>query len=203
MISIAGRHATSDQCLRARGLRRLFYFISIFLLGSVLLPAARAVIVRGRVTDVLGKAVPGARVQLIENGKVEAIAYAEQDGSYEIRSTQAGRFTLLGSSGGFLPAIGDEFYGGVTDVLERNVVLSSSSVKQEVSVTATGIPTPLQQLTAPVTVIPSPIAPSISPGLMYDVLSSSVLSSSLMGCVLRIPSVMRASSGKHRLGIEP
>jgi vitamin B12 transporter len=155
MISIRGRHAASDQCLRARGLRRLLYFISIFLLGSVLLPAARAVIVRGRVTDVLGKAVPGARVQLIENGKVEAIAYAEQDGSYEIRSTQAGRFTLLGSSGGFLPAIGDEFYGGVTDVLERNVVLSSSSVKQEVSVTATGIPTPLQQLTAPVTVIPA------------------------------------------------
>jgi iron complex outermembrane receptor protein/vitamin B12 transporter len=128
-------------------------FLSTFGFAVLLVPA-RAVIVRGRVTDALGRALPGARVQLIEQGKVAAIGYATTDGSYEIRSADAGRFTLLGSAGGFLPAIGQEFYGGVTDVMERNVVLSAVTVQQAVSVTATQIPTPIPQLTAPVTVIP-------------------------------------------------
>src|SRR5579875_809177 len=98
---------------------------------------AHAVIVRGRVTDALGKPLPGARVQLIEGGQVAAIGYATADGSYEIRSADAGRFTLLGSSGGFLPAIGQEFYGGATDILEHDVVLSAVTVQQAVSVAAT------------------------------------------------------------------
>jgi vitamin B12 transporter len=128
-------------------------FLSTFLFSLLALPA-RAVIVRGRVTDALGKAVPGARVQLIERGKVAAIGYADADGAYEIRSADAGRFALLGSSAGFLPSIGEDFYGGATDVMQRDVVLSSVSVQQAVSVTATEIPTPVPQLTAPVTVIP-------------------------------------------------
>jgi iron complex outermembrane receptor protein/vitamin B12 transporter len=127
--------------------------LSTFLLGLLTLPA-RAVIIRGRVTDALGKAVPGARVQLIENGKVVAIGFADQDGAYEIRSSAAGRFTLLGSAGRFLPALGEGFYGGAADVMQRDVVLSAVSLQQAVSVSATEIPTPVPQLTAPVTVIP-------------------------------------------------
>lgn len=129
---------------------------SVFLCTVVfafLLAPAYAVIVRGRVTDALGRAIPGARVQLIEHGKVAGIGYAADDGSYEVRSADSGRFTLLGSAGGFLPAIGQEFYGGAVDVLKRNVVLSAVTVQQAVSVTATQIPTPLPQLTAPLTVI--------------------------------------------------
>jgi vitamin B12 transporter len=116
--------------------------------------AANAVVVRGRVTDALGKAVPGGRVQLIMAGKVEAIAYAEADGTYEIRDSNGGRFTLLGYSAGYLPAIGVDFYGGVNDTIEKDVVLARNTVRQDVSVAATGIPTPLPQLTAPVSVIP-------------------------------------------------
>jgi vitamin B12 transporter len=115
---------------------------------------AQAVIVRGRVTDALGKPLPGARVQIVEDGKVIALGYAGPDGTYEIRSAQAGRFTLLGSSAGFLPSVGENFYSGALDVLQRDVVLAPNSVRQEVSVTATGKSTPLPQLTAPVSVIP-------------------------------------------------
>ena len=117
---------------------------------------SQAVVVRGRVTDALGKSLSGARVQLVEGGKVVAIAYAGQDGSYELRSGDAGRFTLLGSAGGFLPGIGQNFYGGATDVVTQDVVLSTTSVQQQVSVTASGLPTPLPQLTAPVTLIEAP-----------------------------------------------
>ncbi len=127
-------------------------------LGLLLLAggaAAHAVVVRGRVTDPLGKAVPGGRVQLIENGAVVGVAYAGPDGSYELRSGDAGRFTLLGSAGGYLPGIGQDFYGGATEIVTQTVVLSATAVQQAVSVTATGLPTPLAQLTAPVTLIGS------------------------------------------------
>lgn len=149
--------------LRAHGAasRMMRVFLSaipkvlLCLISAGLLAApAGAVIIRGRVTDAMGKPVSGARVQLIKNGQVSAIGYADDDGAYEIRSTEAGRFTLLGSSAGFLPSIGQEFYGGTMDVMQRDVVLSAVSVQQAVSVSATGIPTPVPQLTAPVSVIP-------------------------------------------------
>ncbi len=120
---------------------------------SSCIPAV-AVVVRGRVTDPLGRGVGGARVQLVEGGKVISIAYASSDGTYELRSGDSGRFTLLGSAGGFLPGIGQDFYGGTTDVVLQDVVLSTATVQQQISVAATAIPTPLPQLTAPVTVIP-------------------------------------------------
>ncbi len=123
--------------------------------ASILLAIpAHAVIIRGHVTDALGKAVPNARVQLIEKGNVAAIGFADSNGAYEIRSADSGRFTLLGSAGGFLPSIGHDFYAGATDVLQQDVVLSAVTVQQAVSVTATDIPTPIPQLTAPVSVIP-------------------------------------------------
>ncbi len=115
-------------------------------------PAA-AVVIRGRVTDPLGRGIGGARVQLVEAGKVVAVAYADVDGAYELRSGDAGRFTLLGSAGGYLPGIGQDFYSGGTDVVNQDVLLSTTTVQQQVSVTASGVPTPLPQLTAPVALI--------------------------------------------------
>lgn len=137
---------------RARVARRVF---SASIFSAALSLSAHAVVVRGRLTDPLGKPVPGGRVQLVQNGKVAAIAYAGPDGRFEIRSAASGRFTLLGSGAGFLPFVGTDFYGGATDVLEKNVVLSARTIRQDVTVTATGLPTPLPQLTAPVTVIPA------------------------------------------------
>ncbi len=115
---------------------------------------AHAVVVRGRVTDPLGRGLGGAAVQLIQGGKMVARAFSSPDGSYEVRSSEAGRFTLLGSGGGFLPGIGEDFYGGTNDVLNKDVVLAVNTVRQQVSVSATEIPTPLPQLTAPVAVLP-------------------------------------------------
>lgn len=147
----ASRPDGASLPLRAHSLRRFAFTFFLLLLPVA---SARAVVVRGRVTTALGTAIPGARVQLVESGNTIAQGYAGADGSFEIRTGEAGRFTLLASAGGFLPAIGDDFYGGAEDVVTRDAVLSTTTVRQEVSVTATGIPTPLPQLTAPVSVIP-------------------------------------------------
>jgi len=151
MLSLSSLCRPAARLSLAAVRRRRTAFAIFFLAASG--TAANAVVVRGHVTDVLGRPVSGARVQLIEAGKVASIAYAGPDGSYEIRWADAGRFTLLGSARGFLPAIGEDFYSGATDVLEKDVVLATNTVRQDISVTSTGIPTPLPQLTAPVSVI--------------------------------------------------
>ena len=115
--------------------------------------AAHAVVVRGTVTDPLGALVPGARVQLIFGKNTAAFAISHADGTFEIRTGDAGRFLLLTSAGGFAPNIGTDFYGGRTDILVRDVVLSLDQIREQVTVTATGLSTPLPQLTAPVALI--------------------------------------------------
>jgi vitamin B12 transporter len=139
--------------------------ITFSLIGLLITSCAQAVVIRGRVTDALGKGVARGMVRLVQGGKTVAFAYADADGSFEIRSSDSGRFTLLGSAGGYLPGIGVDFYGGVTDVLEQDVVLAANTVRQDITVSATGIPTPLPQLTSPVSVIPAE-ASELQPGIV-------------------------------------
>jgi iron complex outermembrane receptor protein/vitamin B12 transporter len=150
MYLSSGRHA-ANVSMRARVSRRVALTLLMWILSAT---CAQAVVVRGRLTDALGKAVSGGQVRLVAGGKTLAMAYAGADGTFELRSSEAGRFTLLGSAGGYLPGIGVDFYGGATDVLQQDVVLATNTVRQDVTVSATGIPTPLPQLTSPVTVIP-------------------------------------------------
>lgn len=154
MMQIFLGRAVAGQSVRARFARCSVRGAVLALLGFIFSTCAQAVIVRGHVTDALGKPVQHGMVRLVEDGKVVAIAYADSKGAFEVRSSDAGRFTLLGAANGFLPAIGVGFYGGATDVLEQDVVLAANTVRQDITVSATGIPTPLPQLTSPVSVIP-------------------------------------------------
>ncbi len=117
--------------------------------------AAHAVVVRGTVTDPLGATVANARVQLVQGTKAIAYARTGADGSFEIRSTGSGRFRLLTTSPFFDVGVGEDFYGGVTDIVTQNPVLEIASVTEEVSVTATGIRTPIQQVSSAVSLISS------------------------------------------------
>ena len=95
--------------LRAHSLRR---FAFTFFLVLFFATAAQAVVVRGRVTTALGTPVPGARVQLVENGKSIA-----QDNPLGL--TAPSRSVPLMRAGlpcwrrraVFCPAIGEDFYG--------------------------------------------------------------------------------------------
>ena len=156
MSSIIGRFLAAftwrPSAFRRHSAPAAFLFLAYILLISA--TSARAVVVRGVVTDALGRPVQGARVQLIQGQKPVAIGIAGADGTYEIRSTEAGRFVLLTSAATFYPGIGQDFYGGSTDEIAQNVVLETLSVREDVTVTATGTPTPVQQSSSAVTLIP-------------------------------------------------
>jgi len=135
----------------ARLVLRAIYLLAAFLFTTCF---ARAVVVRGAVTDPLGRPIPDARVQLIQGAKPVTVAIAGPDGTYEIRYADAGRFVLLTSAATYYPGIGQDFYAGSTDVLTQNIVLETSSVHEVVTVAATGLPTPVEQSSSAVTLIP-------------------------------------------------
>ena len=156
MSTVSGRSKAAFT-LRASAMRRSSTLAAFALLLPLILvysTPARAVVVRGVVTDPLGTPVPGARIQLIQASKPIAIGMAGLDGAYEIRSTESGRFVLLTSSMTFYPGIGQDFYGGSTDVIVQNIVLATNSIHESITVTATGIPTPIEQASSAVTLIP-------------------------------------------------
>lgn len=129
------------------------------LAALLLLPlSARAVIVRGTVTDPLGRPVPGARVQLIAltpATRSVADALTAADGSYSIRTDLSGRFLLLTSAATLPPQIGRDFYAGRTDLLLRDIMLDPASLTPLASTLSTGLPTPLPELPTPPTQIPA------------------------------------------------
>jgi vitamin B12 transporter len=115
---------------------------------------AKAVIIRGTVTTPYGAPLGNARVQLIQGQKVIAFTISQMDGSYEIRSSVPGRFLLLTSAAPYTPSIGHAFYGGRVAVITRNIVMQYGTITPQSTVTSSGIPTPIQQIPAPVTLIP-------------------------------------------------
>ncbi len=82
------------------------------------------------------------------------IGFTQQDGTYEIRSSNSGHFVLLTSAAPYTPSVGQDFYGARTAVITRNIVMQYTTVSSDQAVIATGIPTPIQQLPTVVTLIP-------------------------------------------------
>ncbi len=143
-----------ETSLAARSLRRIATRLFCAVALASFAVSAHAVIVRGTITDPLGAAVPGARVLLIQNKQTAGSAVSGADGSFEIRSTASGRFVLLGSASTFTAGLGQSFYGGRTDVVTHNVSLEIASVTAQVTVTATGIPTPIAQASSAISLVP-------------------------------------------------
>jgi vitamin B12 transporter len=125
-----------------------------FVAAAILTLPAKAIIVRGTVTTPFGVPLGNARVQLIQGKQVAAFGFTQMDGTYEIRSAAVGRFVLLTAAAPYTPSVGQPFNGARTAVITRNIVMQYSTVTPELVVTASGIPTPIQQVPAGVTLIP-------------------------------------------------
>ncbi len=122
-------------------------------------PAARAVIVRGKVTSSLGVPMPGSRVQLIRGPRSVADTIAGPDGEYEIRTGFSGRFVLLTSpsmvTAGFAPQVSAPFYGSSTSSITVDVVLNNAGITPQTSAQQTGSLTPNKQLATPLSQVPA------------------------------------------------
>ena len=127
--------------LSQTNLNRIFR-AAIVAAALVCAATAQAAVVRGVVTDRLGAAVRGARVTLVQNGKVVGSASTGYDGGFEVTTGLAGRFVVTAVGGEFALSVSDEFYDSQLGVVERNLVLKPAGVTESVTVTATGIALP-------------------------------------------------------------
>jgi len=112
-----------------------------------------AVVVRGDVRDPLGRPIGSAGVQLLQGHIVIASGMSNGDGSYEIRSAASGRFVLLTGAPGYAANVAQPFYGSDLDVVTNHITLGFHAVDEQVTVTATGLPTPMEQSSASVNLI--------------------------------------------------
>jgi iron complex outermembrane receptor protein/vitamin B12 transporter len=136
---------------KKRGAHTCVYLAAVLSTSTL---SAHAIIVRGSVRDPLGRVVPSARVQLVKGTQVVASTATGADGSFEIRSTEDGRFLLLANAPAFAVQVSDPFYGRQLDVVSRDMQLTISPIRSEITVTATGLPTSVQQTSSSVSLIP-------------------------------------------------
>ena len=146
--------AISSRLLAAvfsRSLRAFAAFVCLILLSFDV--TAHAAVIRGVVTDPLGRPVAGARVELRSHGNTVKSVETGTDGVYRIETEGQGRFELSATASNYYPGTSENFFAGTRDEVTREIVLRTASVRQEITVTATGIPTPLEQLSSPVTLL--------------------------------------------------
>ena len=136
--------------VRSRRKYLLPYSFCLFLILSAAL-TTRAAIVRGTVTNSLGKAVVHANVMLLQKGQIVAIAVTRSDGTYQISSSVSGQFYVLVSASNFKQITTLSFYAGTADSHQEDIVLESSNARQEIVSSATGLPTAEAQVSSAVT----------------------------------------------------
>src|SRR5580704_12522300 len=139
----------------SRPCRPLIFCAFLALLSAI--PArVCAVIVHGIVTDPLGAAVPNATVTLVENGQSVANANTAPDGSFQVSTSDSGRFYVLVSRETFRQLATESFYAVSLESVERNVVLEPEWVRQQIVVTPSGTSVPQAQVSASVDVLREP-----------------------------------------------
>ena len=124
---------------------------ALLLILILLCRTTQAAIVRGTVTNSLGIPIIHANVVLLQKGQIVALALTGTNGTYQITSSASGRFYVLVSANNFRQITTLSFYAGTADSHEENIVLESANARQEIVVSATGMPTPEAQISAAVT----------------------------------------------------
>ena len=130
-------------------------FFLFFSLSARALYAQQAGRIHGTVHDPLGAVVTNASVDLIRNDRIFASTKSDQEGTFSFDIADSGRYRIRASARSFQPSASPIIYVAITSGAELNVTLGTPTLTQQVTVTATGAPTPEAQTGASVTVIPA------------------------------------------------
>ena len=134
---------------------RSFALLPGVALAPYLCLAADGPSLHGTVRDPLGALVPGATLDLLNEGSADAVAHAtvDADGEFRFALPGAGRFRIRVVAPSFQTTTSAPVFVGATGDAELNLTLATPTLTQQVTVTATGTPTPEAQTGAAVTVL--------------------------------------------------
>ncbi len=124
-----------------------FLFLAI---ASISLHAAT---LRGHVRDPLGRGLT-ATVSLLRNGKAVTSTTTAPDGSFMFDTDAEGRYALRASAPGFTASQSELVFVTGNGEAQQDLNLAIAARRDEVTVTATGLPTPVEQTSVAITLIP-------------------------------------------------
>jgi vitamin B12 transporter len=110
----------------------------------------------GHVRDPLGAVVPNAKVYLVENDGKKTIldgTLSGPDGSYSLAIPAARIYRIGVTAPSFRETLTGPIFLTPNQSVTKDVTLATPTLTQEVTVTATGTPTPLAQSGAPITLL--------------------------------------------------
>jgi len=110
-------------------------------------------IIGGTVKDSLGAVVVKAKVELLENQVLEASTETGSDGQFRLPITKEGRYRIRVTAPSFQPSLTDIPSASGSVEIRINVVLGVEALRQQITVTATGIPTPRAQIGAAISLL--------------------------------------------------
>jgi iron complex outermembrane receptor protein/vitamin B12 transporter len=111
-------------------------------------------VLRGRITDPVGKLVPGAKIAILQNNKEVTHGTSDADGAFEVTLPDGGRYDVQVEAAGFATqAVPSVFVAGGKTTELPTVTLSIGPLAQQIVVSATGTATPDTQVGASVSVI--------------------------------------------------
>lgn len=126
---------------------------TILLITLFTAPLAHAATLRGTVRDPLGGGL-NSTVVLLRNGKQVGTATTDASGSFTLQVDRGGRFVLRATAPGFATLNFTTGYVPENGVVDQDLTLRLSPRRDDVTVTATGLPTPLEQTSVAVALIP-------------------------------------------------
>ena len=128
----------------------MFFFLSVSAAN-----AQQGHMLRGVVKDPLGAFIGQAKVELLAGEKVVATTTSAPDGAYKLTVPASGRYRVQISAASFRVTVSEPVFlaGGADE--QRDWTVQTPMLTEEVTVTATGLPTPLAQSGEPITVLRS------------------------------------------------
>jgi vitamin B12 transporter len=129
-------------------------FAGLFAFQSSSLLAQEAKTLHGKIYDPLGAIVVDASVELLAGSGVVASTKSSSDGSFALKMRGSGRYAIRVSAATFQTVTTPATYIGDSRSAELQITLATQVLTQEVTVTASGTPTPVAQIGASITVLP-------------------------------------------------
>lgn len=127
--------------------------LAFILVSTTLAMAAPMISLHGTVADPSGALISNARVELLAHGHQVAQVTTDGKGQYSIQSARQREMSLRVTANGFGTLVKPLDTASAAADSTMNLVLALTSLSEQVTVTATGSPTPLSQLGASVTLL--------------------------------------------------
>lgn len=133
----------------------VLYFVAAWLALTSSIPAFAAGkgSLHGTVKDPLGAVIPGANVELLDGAAIVRTTVADSSGRYAFQIPGAARYRIRAVAPTFHTTTSDSVYVETSADAEMDITLATPTLSQQVSVTATALPTPVAQIGASITVL--------------------------------------------------